>query len=44
MHKPLRQRMVLLKNAGPVAAEFYAYVAGPEARRVFDRYGFLLPK
>jgi len=44
MHKPLRQRMVLLKNAGSVAAEFYAYVAGPEARRVFDRYGFLLPR
>lgn len=43
MHKPLRQRMVLLKNAGPVATEFYAFVAGPGARRVFDRYGFLLP-
>ena len=42
MHKPLRQRMVLLKNAGPVAAQFYAYVAGPAARRVFDRYGFAL--
>lgn len=44
MHKPLRQRMVLLKNAGPAAAEFYAYVTGPEARRAFDRYGFVLPK
>ena len=44
MHKPLRQRMVLLNNAGPVAAEFYRYVGGPEARRAFDRYGFVLPE
>lgn len=43
MHKPLRQRMVLLRTAGPVAAEFYAYVKGAAARRIFDRYGFVLP-
>jgi molybdate transport system substrate-binding protein len=42
-HQPLRQRMVLLKNAGPAAREFYAYLQGPSARRVFKRYGFLLP-
>jgi molybdate transport system substrate-binding protein len=44
MHKPLRQRMVLLKSAGPAAAEFYSYVAGAAARRVLDRYGFALPR
>lgn len=42
-HSPLRQRMVLLKSAGPVAERFYGYVQGPEARAVFRKYGFLLP-
>jgi molybdate transport system substrate-binding protein len=44
MHRPLRQRMVLLKNAGPAAEAFYEFVRGPEARRIFDRYGFVLPR
>jgi molybdate transport system substrate-binding protein len=43
-HKPLRQRMVLLKGAGPTAEAFYAFVKGAEARRIFDRYGFVLPR
>jgi len=42
-HRPLRQRMVLMKNAGPVARRFYAYVQQPAARRIFVRYGFALP-
>jgi molybdate transport system substrate-binding protein len=42
-HPPLRQRMVLLKSAGPVARAFYAYLQGPEARAVFRRFGFVLP-
>lgn len=42
-HSPLRQRMVLLKTAGPVAERFYSYVQEPEARAVFRNYGFLLP-
>jgi molybdate transport system substrate-binding protein len=44
MHRPLRQRMVLLKNAGAVAEAFYEFVRGAEARRMFDRYGFVLPR
>jgi len=44
MHQPLRQRMVLLRNAGPVAAEFYAFLKGAEARRILERYGFVLPR
>jgi molybdate transport system substrate-binding protein len=43
MHRPLRQRMVLLKTAGPAAEAFYGFVKGAEARRIFDRYGFVLP-
>jgi molybdate transport system substrate-binding protein len=42
-HQPLRQRMVLLKRAGPEAAAFYEYVQSRDARAVFDKYGFTLP-
>jgi molybdate transport system substrate-binding protein len=42
-HAPLRQRMVLLKNAGPVAERFYEYVQQPAARTIFRKYGFVLP-
>lgn len=42
-HRPLRQRMVLLKNARAAARPFYAYLQQPPARRIFRRYGFLLP-
>ncbi|MCH2220056.1 MAG: molybdate ABC transporter substrate-binding protein [Dechloromonas sp.] len=41
--EPLKQRMVLLKNAGEVATAFYQYVQKPAAREVFIRYGFVLP-
>ncbi len=41
-HAPLRQRMVLLKNAGETAQAFYAYMQQPVAREVMRRYGFLL--
>jgi molybdate transport system substrate-binding protein len=42
-HEPLQQRMVLLKDAGPVAVQFYAYMQAPEARAVLRRFGFVLP-
>lgn len=42
-HKPLRQRMVLMKGAGATARGFYAYLGTPAARRIFTRYGFTLP-
>ena len=42
-HEPLRQRMVLLNNAGPVAEAFYAYLMAPPAREIMERYGFALP-
>jgi molybdate transport system substrate-binding protein len=43
-HQPLLQRMVLLKDAGPVAEAFYAYMSAPGARAIMDRYGFTLPQ
>lgn len=42
-HEPLLQRMVLLKDAGPVAEAFYAYIQSPKAREIMVRYGFVLP-
>ncbi|MFZ5584359.1 MAG: molybdate ABC transporter substrate-binding protein [Thermodesulfobacteriota bacterium] len=42
-HQPLRQRMALLKSAGPVAEAFYDYVQSPPAREVLRRFGFVLP-
>jgi molybdate transport system substrate-binding protein len=42
-HEPLRQRMVRLRGAGPVADRFYADLQAEPARAVFRRYGFVLP-
>ncbi len=42
-HQPLRQRMALLGNAGPVAEAFYDYLMQPAARAIMERYGFALP-
>jgi molybdate transport system substrate-binding protein len=42
-HEPLRQRMVLLKNAGDNAKAFYRFLQEPQARSVFQQYGFVLP-
>ena len=43
-HPPLRQRMVLLKRAGPVAERFFRYLQEPPARAILARYGFTLPR
>lgn len=42
-HAPLRQRMALLRGAGPVAEAFHAYLKQPAARGIMQRYGFALP-
>jgi molybdate transport system substrate-binding protein len=43
-HPPLRQRMVLLKRAGPVAERFYRYMLGKDARAVLQKNGFAVPQ
>jgi len=43
-HAPLRQRMVLLKDAGLVAERFYAYVQAAAARTTLANYGFARPE
>lgn len=42
--EPLRQRMVLLQNAGETARAFYQYLQTANAREIFIRYGFVLPE
>lgn len=42
-HTTLRQRMVLLKNAGPVAEQFYGFLQRGDVRAIFRQYGFTLP-
>jgi molybdate transport system substrate-binding protein len=42
-HQPLRQRMVLMKNAPPAAQAFYSYLSTPAAQQVMVRYGFAMP-
>jgi molybdate transport system substrate-binding protein len=43
-HPPLRQRMVRLRRAGPIAERFYRYLQEPAARAILERYGFALPR
>ena len=42
-HSPLRQRMVLMKDASATAKAFYVFLQTPAARSTFKRYGFILP-
>jgi molybdate transport system substrate-binding protein len=42
-HPPLRQRMVLLKAAGTVAAEFYGYVQTAPVRALLQKHGYGVP-
>ncbi|BDX22037.1 molybdate ABC transporter substrate-binding protein [Polynucleobacter sp. TUM22923] len=43
LHRPLRQKMVLLKGATPSVKAFYGYLQEPVARQVMSSYGFVLP-
>ncbi len=40
LYSPLKQHMVLLKNAGGAARGFYRFILGDKAREIFNRYGF----
>jgi molybdate transport system substrate-binding protein len=40
LHRPLRQKMVLLKQAGPAARGFHAFLLGPEGQAILARFGY----
>ncbi len=42
-HKPLAQRMVLLRDAPPAAVAFAAYLSTREAQAIMVKYGFAMP-
>ena len=44
MHKPLKQRMALMKDAPPALRAFYEYLGTPAAQLIMVRYGFAMPK
>ncbi|MCW5587272.1 MAG: molybdate ABC transporter substrate-binding protein [Chromatiales bacterium] len=41
--EPLRQRMVLLRNAGATAGAFYRFLQTEEARKTLAEFGFAVP-
>lgn len=43
-HKPLRQRMALIKGAGETARKFFGFIQTPPAREILARYGFATPQ
>jgi molybdate transport system substrate-binding protein len=43
LHRPIDQRMAILKRAGRVARAFAVHLGGASARAVFERAGFALP-
>ena len=43
-HAPIAHRMVLLARAGPQARALFRFLAGPEARDIFERSGFAAPR
>lgn len=43
-HRPLRQRMVVIRGAPPGARAFYDHLATPAAQAVMVRHGFEMPR
>lgn len=43
LHKPLKQKMALIKSTAPSAQDFYLYLQEPKSQQVMRRYGFVAP-
>jgi molybdate transport system substrate-binding protein len=43
LHKPLRQKMALIKNSASSAKDFYQYLQEPKSKQIMIRYGFISP-
>lgn len=43
-HPSLRQKMVLMKGAGPVSVEFHDFVLSDTARAILGRHGYEVPE
>jgi len=42
-HKPLRQKMALIKNSTSSTKDFYQYLQESKSRQIMSRYGFTAP-
>ena len=42
-YEPIKQRMVLLKNAPPVVVEFYDFLQTPNAKNILKSHGYTVP-
>lgn len=42
-HRPLAQRMVVLRGAPPAARAFHDYLSTPQAQAIMVKYGFAMP-
>ena len=43
LYEPIKQRMVLLKNAPPVVVEFYDFLQTPKAKDILRAHGYAVP-
>ncbi len=43
LHSPLRQSLVLMRGAGPVAQRFAAFILSPAGQKMLAQYGFERP-
>ena len=43
LHKPLKQKMALIKNGASSAKDFYLYLQESKSKEVMVRYGFIAP-
>ena len=44
LHAPLRQHMILIKDAGPLAIAFFDFMQSPPARAMLKANGYALPE
>ena len=42
-YEPIKQRMVLLKNAPPVVVDFYDFLQTPKAKNILKSHGYTVP-
>ena len=43
-YRPVVQRMVLMKNAGAVASDFYDYLSSKAAQQIIIKFGYSIPE
>jgi molybdate transport system substrate-binding protein len=43
LHKPLNQKMVVLKGSSDTANDFYEYLRNKKSKEIFKKYGFVVP-